>query len=465
MITHLNRYEKLILQDSQLPSDFRNLLAKVSKDTRLQSKETSFDKQVIWDTTASAIAPILFGFVHWCLVEAKKRGIKRLYFVARDGQILHKIAQIICKNWEYNIECRYFYGSRQAWHAPALMQVGEAELAWIIEGTTFLSVHSVCERVNITPEQIKDVLERFDFAKSEWNRNLNRNERDQLKQVFREAQVVELILATAATYRERAIGYFRQEKIGDGLPFAIVDIGWLGRAHRSFSNLLKSAGLYPESGVYGFYFGLEKQLKALSTDQLLAFYTIEKPGKHISQYRHIIEMFVSADHGGTMKYEMQGDGYIPVLRYQKNQTAIDWGLYILQNAVVEFTQQLTINLSESDCSVELFLISADILVDSLIYHPSFEESKVFGSFLIADDQAEKVLYELAPAYSVINCLKLLIFGKQSFNGAWTPASVARSNIIFRIILNPNILSATHNLRVMVGKIKRSILVKTLSNPA
>ncbi|WP_414622885.1 hypothetical protein [Calothrix sp. CCY 0018] len=464
MITHLNRYEKLILQDSQLPSDFRNLLAKVSKDTRLQSKETSFDKQVIWDTTASAIAPILFGFVHWCLVEAKKKGIKRLYFVARDGQILHKIAQEICQNWKYEIDCRYLYGSRQAWHAPALMQVGEAELGWILDSTTFLSVHSVCERVNITPEQIEGVLERFDFAKSNWNRNLSRNERDQLKQVFQEPEVVELILATAATYREKAIGYFRQEKVGDDLPFAIVDIGWVGRGQRSFSHLLKSAGLYPESGVYGFYFALEKQLKALSTDHLLAFYANDKPERqHISKHKHIVELFVSADHGGTMRYEQVGEQYIPVLRYQKNQTVIDWGLYVLQNAAVEFARQLTTNFSESDCSVELFLRATDLLIDSFIFHPSFEESKVFGSFLIADDQGEKVLYELAPAYSVINCLKLVILGKQPFKGIWVPASLARSNSLFQIILNPNILHITHNLRVLFGKLKSSIFLKKISN--
>ncbi len=226
--THLNRYEKLIVEDSKLPLRFRSLLAGMSRLTRLQSKETSIDKKVIWDTTASAIAPVLFGYVYWCLEEAKKRGIKRLYFVARDGQVLHKIAQEICKNWKYEIDCRYLYGSRQAWHAPSLMQVGEAEYFWIFNDTTFLSVHSVCERVNIAPEQIEDVLEKFGFVKSEWNHNLSSDERKHLKQAFQEPQVVELIVATATSYREAAIGYFRQEKMGDGL-FGIVDIGWTGR--------------------------------------------------------------------------------------------------------------------------------------------------------------------------------------------------------------------------------------------
>jgi hypothetical protein len=74
--THLNRYEGKIADTTQLPLKFRSLLAGASRLTRLQSQETSPDKQVIWDTTASAVAPMLFGFVHWCLVEAQKKGFK-----------------------------------------------------------------------------------------------------------------------------------------------------------------------------------------------------------------------------------------------------------------------------------------------------------------------------------------------------------------------------------------------------
>lgn len=463
--THLNRYEQLIADDPQISLRFRSLLAGMSRLTRLQSQQTNPDKQTIWDTTASVIGPILFSFVYWCLLEAKKREIKRLYFVARDGQILHKIAQVICRNWGYDIDCRYLYGSRQAWHAPSIMELGETEYSWIFDSTTFLSVHSVCERVNLTPEQIENVLIQFGFPQSKWYLNLNREERNQLKQAFHDSQVIELILSTAADYREKAIGYFRQEKLGKDLPFAIVDIGWVGRAQRSFSLLLKSAGLYPESGVYGFYFALEKERKALPTDNLLAFYDVSKPDRqHISKHKHLFELFVTADHGGTMRYDQSDNQYVPILRYQKNEKSIDWGLDVLQDAAVEFASQLTTNVSESNCAIDQLLRATDLLIESFVYHPSAIEAKVFGSFLIADDQGENLLYELAPAYSLVNYFKLLIFGKQPFKGVWFPASLARSHPFFRILLKPSILNATHNLRVLVGRLKRSI-AKIQSKPA
>ncbi|MBW4602436.1 MAG: hypothetical protein KME29_23440 [Calothrix sp. FI2-JRJ7] len=458
-----NRYEQLIANNEELPLQFREQLTEVSKLTRLQSKQTALDKQVIWDTSASVIAPVLFGYVYWCLVEAQKKGIKRLYFVARDGQILNKIAQVICRNWGYDIDCRYFYGSRQAWHAPALQEIGEAELQWILDGTTFLSINSVCERVNIKPQQIHSVLIRYGFAESKWNQNLNREERNQLQQVFVEKEVVDLILATAATYREKAIAYFRQEQLDDGLPFAIVDIGWVGRAQRSFSSLLISAGIYPENGVQGFYFALEKKRKALSSDNLSAFYNIDKANRqHISQYRHVFELFVTADHGGTMSYEQHNNQYVPVLRYPKNQAAINWGLYALQDAVVEFAEQFTTYINPEVFSPDLFLPVADILIESFIYYPSPLEAKVFGSFLNADDQGEKVLYPLAPAYNLVSCLKLLFFGKQPFKGIWFPASLVRSNFLYRLILNSSLLNFTHNTRVFVGRFKQLIRVSTRS---
>jgi predicted HAD superfamily hydrolase len=276
------------------------------------------------------------------LSRSAKKGIQRLYFVARDGQILQKIAQVICHNWGYTIDCRYLYGSRQAWHTPAIQEIGQFELEWMLsgtEGTQFLSIRSMCERVNISPEQIKDVLSRYGFPVAKWELNLQQHERDLVRQVFTDKEVTELIISTAATYREKVIGYFRQEGLDDGVPFGFVDVGWAGRIQHSFSKLLNIAGLYPESGVCGFYFALQERIKRFQNDRLLAyFYDVDKPcDRYIfCKYKCLFELFVAADHGSTMSYERCGEQYIPVLRSPKNEKAIDWGLYVLQRATVEF---------------------------------------------------------------------------------------------------------------------------------
>ncbi|MBP5973263.1 HAD hydrolase-like protein [Brasilonema sp. CT11] len=469
--THLNRYEGKIADNNQLPLKFRSLLAGASRLTRLQSQETSADKQVIWDTTASAIAPILFGFVYWCLVEAQRREIQRLYFVARDGQILQKIAQMICKNWGFKIDCRYLYGSRQAWHLPAIQQIGESELDWLLADakamTQFLSIRSLCNRVNISPEQIKDVLSRYGFPAAKWDRNLQQHERDLVRQVFTEKEVTELIVSTAATYREKAIGYFRQEGIGDGVPFGFVDVGWSGRIQRSFSKLLSIAGLYPESGMYGFYFALHHRVKPFQNDRFLAYFD-DAHGPidryPLSKYRCLYELFTAADHGSTTNYEQCGEQYIPVLRSPKNEEAINWGLHVLQGAAVEFGEQITNNLSEKECTTDLFLKASEMLAKEFVQSPSQQEAEVFGSFAMSPDQTENSFYELAPVYSFADWWRLLLYRKHQHIDVWFTASVARDNVIVRNLLGPKTFSMIRKIRKKLGKRKFTILPKQMSQP-
>ncbi len=466
---HLNRYERKIADTTELPLKFRSLTAGASRLTRLQSQETSFDQQVIWETTASAIAPMLFGFVYWCLVEAQKRGIQRLYFVARDGQILEKIAQVICKNWGFTIECRYIYGSRQAWNLPAIQEIGKFELDWILfytqNLTQFVSIRSICDRVNISPDQIKDVLSRYDFPPTKWDLNLHLQERELLKEVFTHKEVTELILSSAATCREKAIGYFRQEGLGDGVPFGFVDVGWSGRSQRCLSRLLDIAGFYPKSGVCGFYFALESRVKPFQNDHLMAyFYDVEKPSDRHSlcQYRCLYELFLAADHGSTKGYDQCGDQYIPLLRSPTNEQAINWGLYVLQSAAVEYAEQITTHLSELECTAELFLKVTEIVAKEFVLSPSSQEAQVFGSFVFSGDITENAFYELAPIYTLADWWRLLLYNSHPHEDVWLPASAARGNVIVRKLYKLRNGSKNRMIlktRRILGEFRRGFLLK------
>ena len=62
----------------------------------------------------SACAPVLLCFVMWALGEARAAGIRRLYFLARDGYPMYLAARKLCAAWGVPIECRYLYVSRYA---------------------------------------------------------------------------------------------------------------------------------------------------------------------------------------------------------------------------------------------------------------------------------------------------------------------------------------------------------------
>jgi FMN phosphatase YigB (HAD superfamily) len=433
---HLNRYEQQISDNVKLPLQFRSLLAGASRLCRLHCLETEPHRQAIWNTAANVIAPLIFGFVHWVLTEAKRQEIQKLYFMARDGQILLKTAQVICQKWGYDIDCRYFYGSRQAFHFPALQELGETEFNWIFDNPEFLSVRIICKRVNLQPEQIADTLLSYGLNAENWDKNLTNQEELSLKAVFQEPNITELILSIAETHRENALGYFTQEGMGDGVRFATVDIGWSGKSQRSLSKLLAAGGLYPFEGLSGFFFGLFESVQAFPTDRLMPYFlepnnTTERRLLCDSQ---ILELFLAADHGSTVRYEKQGDQYSPILRSEKNESGISWGVLIQQRAIIEFAERLTNSLKPDICRSVYFQQVTEDVLKTFIYNPSKEESEAFGTQSFSQHQSESKFYDLAPAYSFADGFRML-FGWQQVHGfAWLPASIHRSDPLTRIPL-------------------------------
>lgn len=58
---------------------------------------------------------ILYPYVLWLLKSSINLKISRLYFMARDGYILKRIADKIIQNQHLDIETKYIYSSRNAW--------------------------------------------------------------------------------------------------------------------------------------------------------------------------------------------------------------------------------------------------------------------------------------------------------------------------------------------------------------
>jgi FMN phosphatase YigB (HAD superfamily) len=434
--THLNRYEGLIADNEQLPLRFRSLLAGASRLCRLHCQETDLHRQVIWNTAANVIAPVFFGFVHWVLQEAQRQGIRRLYFMARDGQILWKIAQIICRKWGYDIDCQYFYGSRQAFHFPSIQQIGETEEEWLFDKPPFFSVRLACDRVNIQPEQIGDALRRHGLSAQMWDKNLTEQQFTALKAAFQDREIIDRIVDLAAIYREKAIGYFKQSGIGDGTSFAIVDSGWTGRSQRSFSQILAIANLYPDGGVPGFYFGLERRITPFSIDRLIPYFLepdaiTERRSLNSSP---ILELFLAAEHGSTVRYEKQDHHYIPILRSEKNERSLEWGVLVQQQAILDFTERLTEHLQPEECEVKYFHQVTEYLLRTFIHSPNKEEAQVFGSQPFSDQQLEGKFHDLAPAYSLVDGFRMMFDKHYVSDFVWLPASIQRSAPLTKIVL-------------------------------
>lgn len=109
----LKNYEKYLLLKSK--NDIKIKLAiGCAKNLRLANNNQKYQ------FGCSFAGVILYNYVKWVLSQCESRNIKHLYFVARDGYILQKIANIIIKNNNLPLVTHYFYTSRLACNSVKL---------------------------------------------------------------------------------------------------------------------------------------------------------------------------------------------------------------------------------------------------------------------------------------------------------------------------------------------------------
>ncbi|MBD0264362.1 MAG: hypothetical protein ICV78_17030, partial [Tolypothrix sp. Co-bin9] len=166
------------------------------------------------------------------------------------------------------------------------------------------------------------------------------------------------------------------------------------------------------------------------TDHLFAyFFDVANPSenrKRLCRFSELFEALVAADHGSTVRFEQTDGKYIPILRSLKNEKALNWGLEVYQKAIVEFVEKFSSVIEKNDCSSELFLYTADLLLEQFIETPTKEEAKTFGSLEHTPDMAEAMLYPLAPELTFSLCLKMLIGDRDFPNYVWKPGVMSRS---------------------------------------
>ena len=431
--TKATRYENELYNIGSGSSIFKSLLAGVSRTTRLSSVHDNPRLQTIWNVGSNVIGPLLFGYVYWILEEARRLGLKRLYFVARDGQILCRVAKIINQNWQYNIECRYLFGSRQSWCLPSLDVYRKADWEWIFAPTDFMSVRSVCERVNLQPVQMETLLNSFGFYSAEWDVNLRPFERTRLAQCFNHETITNLIAKASLEARKNVLGYFTQEGLLEKTPFGIIDIGWNGRLQRALSNMLNSVQGRPSDGVIGFYFGLCQHLKAFANDQMYAYFLDGERScrrDFLGSYVSLYEIFCAADHGIVLGFQMQEDGkYYPVLKEANNTKALSWGLKVQQLAVVKFTEELSASCKRDEFSLEGIREASERVLTELLTKPSVDEADAYGAFEICEDQTDNKYHCLCDTITYSDLTKNLFLNKQiKYHGLWIEGSLVKSRL-------------------------------------
>jgi predicted HAD superfamily hydrolase len=381
----LNRYEEILDSYTWATEGLSSAMAGASRLARLTIPASSLKEEAQRDVAAGVVAPLLVGFTLWVLRRAQKLGLKRLYFVSRDGQILLEIARRLIKKLDFDCELRYFYGSRCAWLLPSITSVDEEHLNGIFWSSASvdspLSVHTILSRLDINPEQIKSSLVSIGITEKDWLRNITIDERKKLNQLLiQNENIQEIILRKADQKRKVMVKYLKQEGMLDMTEFGFIDVGAAGNLHYMLSSIMSvSTGKLPVSLFP--YLG-QQALKNQFIRPETYFFDIENNLGFCDNYRFLfalMEIACVADHGSVVDYQEVDEQIKPVIKNEYNQQVINWGYHIVRKTICSFTDNLLLDFSLVNPQADVRAATIEA-IETFCSNPSFAEANAWGSF-------------------------------------------------------------------------------------
>lgn len=276
--------------------------------SRLARLSRPADAPDIWDDGANVSGPFCHGFVRWILHDARERGIERVLFLSRDGQLPEKVARRLRAADPTLPESVYLCGSRHAWYLALFDPALPAHRQWV-NHIPRPTIAGMFENLDLDPLDLEPVLLRLGHPRDTWDSPLTIPARHGVwDRLARDSEAAAYFARHRARRLALALAYLRAQGVFDSPRLALVDIGWSGTMHQAFVQLLTHApGPHPH--VRGYFFGLHQNLTA-DRD---CFHL--RPGRWphwLSAFPSVIEMLVPGDHGQTLGYQAADGAATPV---------------------------------------------------------------------------------------------------------------------------------------------------------
>lgn len=267
------------------------------------------DATAFWDDGANISGPVFHSYVAWLLNDARDRGITRVFFLSRDGQLPEKIAQKLRAVNPTLPGTTYLSGSRFAWYLATFDPANPDHRRWLhfIEDP---SINGLFRNLDLDPSDLEDTLSALGYPQSTWRKPLGPRIRNRLLELLsQDAHASEYFSRHRQQRLALALAYLQEQDAFAHDRIALVDIGWSGTMHEAFVRLL-AQGPRPPGKTIGYFFGLHRN----SSEDRQYFYV--GPGLWLGPtgvFPSVVEMLVPADHGQTIGYTRDQGRIAPVL--------------------------------------------------------------------------------------------------------------------------------------------------------
>ena len=328
----LSRFESATL--SKLPpSQWRErTLVTASKFTRLSRCEDGPADSAIWDLLSSTIAPFVAGYALWLIEEAHRRGTKKLFFLARDMQLVHEVTSYFVRRKGLNIKCIYVYASRNAWHPAGYSGPQDFELFWLTDNLPANNPETVLSRLLGADgfAGLDSLLGPLVDDNQIWGRN-------EIRELLESKQLRPVIDQATKEARRVLFRYMNQCGYSPDPSCALVDAGWRGSLQNSLARAFHLEGV--EGEILGFYIGLRHVSHVERTCKMIPFLPDDAVNEQGFSLVSLIESLLSANHGSTVGYVTRPGSTEPVLRKDPpDQILRQWNL--VRDSCMAYAQEL-----------------------------------------------------------------------------------------------------------------------------
>ncbi|SFA76629.1 hypothetical protein SAMN05216249_10252 [Acetitomaculum ruminis DSM 5522] len=411
----LNRYKNII-------STYSSIHEYALLKTLDNMKKSDFESLIF----SHVYAPVMTEFILNVLFDAKKNGVKRLYFLSRDGFMMYESALYFNSSFNLNLDIRYLELSRFSLRKAEYNIIKKESLEYICAESLEVTFDRIMKRALLSKKEAEKIAEMTDFKGKE-KLLLNKRELSLLKDKLRKSALFfKYIYQHSKDEFHTTYAYFKEKGMLECVDYALVDSGWRGSIQKSLERIIKKP-------LKGYYFGLyeldkrkKEDFKACILDYkswnnkisdvynksvYKCFYIIPQKGRDLYKKATfsicLFESVFSSNEAMTLGYKRFDEKITPQKNIVKNPNGdrIIKNLETLKTYQKYYTSRHKKNLQSPISGLSLnyqnnkkSLVFIEKLLSLHMHIPVYPEVKTMGTYLFCDDVLEHSYKKLALSY-------------------------------------------------------------------
>lgn len=314
--TRPNKWEQAFSTNRPILRDAFSTMSGSMRAFRLStSQQVSEDSR---DLVATFLGPVLMAWAAWVLSTARRDGIKRLYFVARDAYLLFRVAKKLAPLFG-DFDCRYLKISRQSILLAATEEISPSGIPWLKEMSRTPRIERLLQSLGLSWSEVGQ-----DFSSLAGDEGRSKivatdDEWIEFWKIVQSTPISTLLHAHIRKQKNNALIYLQREGLRDNLSSAVIDIGWRLIVQTHLQQLL--GGSDRHNAPVGYYLGLTcGRMQPSAAGKSRALFFEEAPDFRPASARYEIfrrtvmleHVLGLAPHGTVREYSCAGPTIAPV---------------------------------------------------------------------------------------------------------------------------------------------------------